>query len=455
MYYLGINIENSSIKVALTDANSGEKIENLQEPSNEIEGVLFQNKRIEQNAEKSWLNLCSEIKKIIKETEIDANNILGIGISYKVHGLVFVDSQGQQLKSSILPEHLPISSFKWLNENDQNLYKQIYKFLLPGDFIVFKLTNAISTTVDGLSKLGLWNYEMNELDENVLDSYQIKRSTIPKIIDNFENKMLVTQSAYKETGIPAGTPILFRAEHEASNALALTVFNFGELAITSQSPATIYAITKQPKREEVLRIKHHLKLGKPMVFSGGYLQYKWLKKQFKENSYEIMDRKASEIPIGSEGVKIFSLNNRSEQVLKSKEIKTNINGLNLNNHSKGHLYRATLESIAFSIVYKMEDINYNGFELNSINAVNDILFQSEVFVNTLTSLLGVKIEVYNTDLEVSTARICSLLDGDYKKYKAAIFKNEHVKTFFLLKSREPYIKAYHCWRKELKIILKH
>ena len=37
-------------------------------------------------------------------------------------------------------------------DNEPNIYEKTYKFMLPGDFIAFKLTGEINTTKNGLSE---------------------------------------------------------------------------------------------------------------------------------------------------------------------------------------------------------------------------------------------------------------------------------------------------------------
>lgn len=448
MYYLGLNIVNSTIKVALVNAHSGTKVNTFQASLNDIK--TFQNERDDFDDEGFWLLVCSAIKYLIKDSKIDADKVSGIGISYDSEGLALFNTAHQKTKQAVAFKSLSLSDIKWLSENDQNKYNQIDKIILLGDFIAYKFTRTISTTKDGLVVLGLWHCEKDTLDESVLHRYQIKKNMIPAVDANFKNHGLVTQSASQDTGIPVGTPILFKAACQASTALAINVLNHGEVAISTQSPTRIYALTNQN-----LKIGHEFPIGKSMVFKGGYLKYEWLKKQFKENSYEIMNRKASEIPIGAEGVIVFPFGNGAEHMLKNMNIGTVIKGVNLKNHSKGHLFRATLEGIAFAMVYAIENLKTKETEFHTINAVNDMLFQSEVFVNTLTSLVELKIETFNTDLAVNAARACSLHHGNFKKYQDIIYENDHAQTFELLKNREPYVEAYQHWKNELEIILKN
>ncbi len=75
-------------------------------------------------------------------------------------------------------------------------------------------------------------------------------------------------------------------------------------------------------------------------------------------------------------------------MLSSKDIGTRLVNINLNNHNKAHICRAALEGIAFSFVYGMEIMKSDGIEVKVMRAGNDNLFRSEIFSNTVATLIG-------------------------------------------------------------------
>ena len=62
--------------------------------------------------------------------------------------------------------------------------------------------------------------------------------------------------------------------------------------------------------------------------------------------------------------------------------------LNFNRHDKAHLYRSAIEGIAFSFAYGIELMNEDQSLIEVIRAGNDNLFQSKVFAETLSSIIG-------------------------------------------------------------------
>lgn len=94
MYYLGLDIGSSSVKVALVDIATGKSISVVQEPENEMDIVSVKNGWAEQKPEDWWKHACNAILKLKQKNNISRTQIKGIGISYQMHGLVLIDYKG-------------------------------------------------------------------------------------------------------------------------------------------------------------------------------------------------------------------------------------------------------------------------------------------------------------------------------------------------------------------------
>ena len=102
MYYIGYDIGSSSVKVALVEATTGKKIITISEPQEEMPITSYHKDWAEQDPEVWWEYICIATKRAIKEANVDASKILGVGISYQMHGLVVVDKEGNSLRNSII-----------------------------------------------------------------------------------------------------------------------------------------------------------------------------------------------------------------------------------------------------------------------------------------------------------------------------------------------------------------
>ena len=493
LYYLGIDLGSSSVKVALINTHTGKKIASLHEPPNEMSILSFHNDWAEQDPNMWWKHCCRAIRRIIKEANIVASKIIGIGISYQMHGLVIIDNQGEPLRDSIIwcdsravdignkafrylgekkcmdhllnsPGNFTASKLKWVRDHEPEIYDKIYKFMLPGDFIAYKLTGYIKTTKNGLSEGILWDYKHESTANWLLDYFSIDTNLTPEIVENFTNQGETNKKASEETGLPIGIPITYRAGDQPNNALSLNVFNHGEVAASGGTSGVIYAVSDKIKTKESSRINHfaHVNykkekpiVGKLLCINGAGIQYRWLRNHSVESSYENMNKKASKIPIGSDGVAVIPFGNGAERMLNNRNIGTQFCNLNLNKHSHSHLYRAALEGIAFSFVYGMEVLKNDNAAIDVIRAGNDNLFRSEIFANTVATLIGHEVEIYNTTGAIGAARAAGLIDGDFEKFGKNIIRNDHLRTYKPINHKEPYQKAYNIWKTELENIKKY
>ncbi|TDT40458.1 xylulokinase [Maribacter spongiicola] len=492
MYHLGLDIGSSSIKIALVNASTGKSVGVVTEPETEMSMEAVKNGWAEQSPEDWWRYVCSGIEKLCVQQNISKSDISGIGISYQMHGLVLIDKEGNTLRKSIIwcdsravgigqqayeeigaetcdthllnsPSNFTASKLKWVKENEPEIYAQIYKMMLPGDYIAYKLSGVANTTVSGLSEGIFWDFKKDAIADLVLDQYGLAKDMIPDIVDTFSVQSKVNEKGAAESGLSIDTPILYRAGDQPNNALTLNVFNPGEVAATGGTSGVVYAVTDNLSVKESSRVNNfaHVnyspgkpaRIGKLLCINGAGIQYRWLLNNLDVASYEEMNTLADEVPIGSDGVAMIPFGNGAERMLQSKEVGTRILNLNLNNHGKGHLCRAALEGIAFSFVYGMEIMESDGIKVNVMRTGNDNLFRSEIFSNTVSTLIGYDIEIYDTTGAIGAARAANLHKGDYEAFGKAILDNDYVKTFSPKKDKKAYQEAYATWKKELELIL--
>ncbi len=196
MYLLGYDIGSSSIKAALVESESNTVVAFAQYPETEMEIISHQAGWAEQHPEIWWENLCQATRKLLQSTNIDPHEISGVGIAYQMHGLVLVDKDQKVLRPSIIwcdsravqigdkayndlgadrclqhllnsPGNFTASKLKWVKDHEPELFEQVHKIMLPGDYIAMRLTGDISTTVSGLSEGMFWDFKNNQ----IADSY--------------------------------------------------------------------------------------------------------------------------------------------------------------------------------------------------------------------------------------------------------------------------------------------
>ena len=486
MYYIGYDIGSSSIKIALLNAKKNKEVAVINEPKGEMKIEAIRTNWAEQSPDLWWEYLCSGTKRILFENKINSSQILGVGISYQMHGLVLLDKNKKVLRNAIIwcdsraveignkaaeeigkkkygqhllnsPGNFTASKLKWVKENEPKIYEQVAFFMLPGDFIAFKLTGEILTTINGLSEGILWDYKKREIANWLLDHYQIDTDLTPPIVENFQNQGNITSAASKATGLPERIPVNYRAGDQPNNALSLNVLRPGEIAATGGTSGVLFAVKDQATTKEFTKVNHfaHVNytkenpsIGTLLCINGVGILYSWLKKMTGNKDYNTMNLYASEVNIGSENLVVLPFGNGSERMLNNINLGAHFYNLNLNVHSQKHLYRAALEGIAFSFVYGAEIMKQDGIKTKVIRAGNDNLFQSKIFAETISNLLEQPIEIYSTTGAIGAARAASINNG-INSIESLINNLNRVEYVEPKTNNDAYYAAYQNWKKTL------
>lgn len=489
-YLLGFDVGSSSVKASLVDVESGEIASSAFYPEKEAPIMAVKAGWAEQDPQMWWENAKLSLKKVMNETGAKGEDILAIGISYQMHGLVCVDKAHKVLRPSIIwcdsravpygerafrdlgaelclghllnsPGNFTAAKLAWVKENEPALFDRIDKIMLPGDYIAMKLSGEVKTTISGLSEGMLWDFKTKKPAKFLLDYFGFDENMLADIVPTFAIQSVVSKEAAVELGLKEGTPISYRAGDQPNNAVSLNVFNPGEIASTAGTSGVVYGVLGDVNYDTKSRVNTFAhanytteldRLGVLLCINGTGILNAWVHRNITPNiGYAEMNDMAAGVPIGSEGVKIIPFGNGAERVLENREVGCSVHGLNFNNHNQAHLVRAAQEGIVFSFCYGMEIMQNMGMELNKIHAGRANMFLSPLFRDTLAGVSGATIELYETDGSVGAAKGAGIGAGIYKD------NNEAFATLKKLaviepdeKKRDEYLNAYAEWKAILK-----
>jgi len=188
-----------------------------------------------------------------------------------------------------------------------------------------------------------------------------------------------------------------------------------------------------------------------MCINGTGIQYAWLRRMLDPaKGYEELEKKAQEVKPGSAGLIALPFGNGAERIFNNKIIGGHLSQLDFNRHGASHLLRAGLEGIAFTFQFGLECLKELGFHAENMRVGNDNLFQSQIFSETLATLSGCQIDVYNTSGAEGAARAAAVgagLKDSLKSYQPSL---EKINTYAPLIDSDEYHNAYLSWKEELK-----
>ncbi len=490
MYYIGFDLGSSSVKAALIDSGTGKTVGVTNYPEQEMKIIARQTGWAEQEPDLWWKNCCKVTQKLLAQTGISSTEIKGIGIAYQMHGMVIIDKNQEVLRPSIIwcdsravqignkafkgvgedkcishllnsPGNFTLSKLQWVKDNEPEIFDKVDKLLLPGDYIALRLTGEATTTISGLSEGIMWDFKENRPADWLFNHMGISTDVIPDIVPTFSNQGKVTKKAAEEIGLTEGIPVLYRAGDQPNNALSLNVLKPGEIAGTGGTSGVVYAITESTITKESLRInnfahvnytKEAPRIGKLLNINGAGILYSWMHQHIAStgDTYQDMNKLAASVSIGSDGLRILPFGNGAERMLNNQSKGASMSNLNFNIHKKQHLFRAALEGIAFSFVYGIDILKNDGVDLSVISAGNDNLFRSEIFSNTIATLVGADIKIIETTGAIGAARAAGVSSGAFDTIEEAFSDNEHVMTYHPSRDKKNYQEVYGAWKRELE-----
>lgn len=488
MYLLGYDIGSSSVKASLVSVETGKCVASAFYPKTEAPIKAVKPGWAEQDPEMWWANLKLATADILAQSGAKGNEIDAIGISYQMHGLVCVDAAGKPLRDSIIwcdsravpygnqafeaiggekclahllnsPGNFTASKLAWVKENEPEVFKNIYKIMLPGDYIALKLSGEICTTVSGLSEGMFWDFKNNEISKDLMQYYGFSEDLIAKIVPTFSIQSKVNEAAAAELGLAAGILISYRGGDQPNNALSLNVMKPGEVATTGGTSGVVYGVLGEVNYDKLSRVNtfahvnhgEQTRLGVLLCINGTGILNAWMKRTVAPEGigYAEMNELAASAPVGAEGLSIIPFGNGAERVLQNENPGASIHGINFNIHTKAHIIRAAQEGIAFSFAYGMEVMENMGMEIKTIKAGHANLFLSPLFRQTLANVTGATIELYDTDGSVGAAKGAGIGAGIYKDSDEAFATLEHKATVKPEADVEAVKAAYELWKQRL------
>ncbi len=488
MYALGFDIGSSSIKLALLDIASGKGVCVVANPKTEAPIHAPHKGWAEQDPRSWWDYACDGLREL-KSKGFDLSRVAAIGISYQMHGLVALDEAGNPVRESIIwcdsravatgeralreigyercmrhllgsPGNFTASKLAWVRENEAEVYARIRKFLLPGDYIAWRLTGTFTTTATGLSEGTLWDFAENRRADFVAAYYGIEADKFADLVPAVGIQGYTTDVLAAEFGIPAGIPVSYRAGDQPNNAFSLNVLRPGEIAATAGTSGVVYGVTDVPEADPQSRVNSFLhvtdseepRLGVLLCINGTGIMNAWARRRMApELSYPEMNVLAAAAPAGSDGLLVIPFGNGAERVLANRVAGARMLGIDLIRHERAHCLRAVQEGIAFSFRYGIDIMKGMGLRPDVIRAGHANLFLSPVFRSTLATLCDARIELFDTDGALGAARGAALGAGIYRSAEEAFASLRRLETVGEEADwKAPLEDAYARWKQELE-----
>ena len=264
MYYIGIDLGTSAVKLLLMDGEG--KIHNV--VSREYPLMFPQPGWSEQNPE-DWLR---ETFAGIKELTADCNKaeIAGIGCGGQMHGLVVLDAEDRVIRPAILwndgrtgeetewlnneigkaslsgyTANIAFAGFTapkllWMKKHEPENFAQIRKIMLPKDYINYRLTGVHACDFSDASGMLLLDVKHRCWSKEMLDICGVSEAQLPHLYESYECIGTLLPEAAQELGLQADVKVAAGAGDNAAAAVGTGVVGEGGCNISLGTSGTIF-----------------------------------------------------------------------------------------------------------------------------------------------------------------------------------------------------------------------
>jgi len=256
-----------------------------------------------------------------------------------------------------------LTKLLWVRENEPKNWARVSHVMLPKDYVRFQLTGERAIDVADASGTLLLDVIHRRWSTEVLSKAGIEQALLPALYESPQVCGRVSAEGAKATGLRIGTPVVAGAGDQAAGAIGMGIARAGAVSATIGTSGVVFAATDRPALDPQGRLHTfcHAIPGRWHVMGvtqAAGLSLRWFRDRFGVGSavqtntvrdpYDILADEASSAPAGSEGAfwLPYLMGERTPHL--DPNARAALVGLTAS-HTRGHLIRAVMEGVAFSL----------------------------------------------------------------------------------------------------------
>src|SRR5258705_4693551 len=351
----------------------------------------------EQDPRDWWRAARAALKDCVAQTNTNASEIAAIGLSGQMHGLVMLDAAGEVVRPALiwcdqrteeecraitervgakrlidLVANPALTGFTlpkiwWVRAHEPELWSRVRSVMLPKDYVRVKLTGARATDVADASGTLLFDVVNRRWSAEMLEASDLRAEILPEVFESPEITGRGSREGAVASGLREGTPVVAGGGDQAAGAVGMGIVEPGNVSATIGTSGVVFASTSRPVVEPKGRIHTfcHAIPGRWHVMGvtqGAGLSLRWFRDQFGAigedgcDSYDRLTKEASLVSSGCDGLiwTPYLMGERTPHL--DPFAKAALVGLTAS-HTRGHIVRAVMEGVAFSLRDAFEIFN--------------------------------------------------------------------------------------------------
>jgi xylulokinase len=379
-HVLGIDVSTTATKAVLIDEAGAVVGIGLAEYPVENPRPLWS----EQDPELWWDGAIGAIRSVLGSSGVNGQDVVGIGLTGQMHGLVLLDASDAVLRPAILWNDqrtaaecdeiraaigrerlialtgndavtgLTAPKLAWVRRHEPSIWERVRHVLLPKDFVRLRLTGEHGMDkADGSGTL-LFDLARRDWAPEMLEALAIDPAWLPPTWEGPEITGELSAAAAAATGLAAGTPVIAGGGDQAANGVGVGVVEPGTVALSLGTSGVIFAATAEPIVEPEGRVHAfcHAVPGRwhlmsVMLSAAGSLR--WFRDAVApEVAFAALADEAGTVRAGSDGLLFLPYLSGERSPHPDPHARGAFVGLTLA-HARPHLGRAVLEGVAYGL----------------------------------------------------------------------------------------------------------
>lgn len=345
----------------------------------------------EQDPRDWWRATTEAVPRALAQAKVEGASIAAVGLTGQMHGSVLLDDRGEVVRPALLwcdqrtarecahitetvgaaqlielTSNPALTGFTlpkllWVRGREPAAWKRVASVLLPKDYVRFRLSGVRATDVADASGTLLFDVSRRAWSEAMLDLMDLPASLLPEAFESPDQTGVVSAEGAAATGLRAGTPVVAGGGDQAAGAVGIGIVRPGAVSATLGTSGTVFAATDRPARDPHGRVHtfcHALPGTWHMmgVTQAAGLSLRWFRDQFglggradvDGDPYDHLTDEAVGIAPGADGVlwAPYLMGERTPHL--DPNARAALVGLAAS-HTRGHVIRAILEGVAFSL----------------------------------------------------------------------------------------------------------
>jgi xylulokinase len=355
----------------------------------------------EQEPEEWWRAVREVLAVVSRDARATGGDVSGVGLTGQMHGSVFLDASGEVIRPALLwndqrtgrqceqitervgPQRLveitgnpALTGFQapkvlWLRDEEPEAYRRVARVLLPKDYIRYRLTGEFATDASDAAGTLFLDLRKRTWSAEVLDALDVPEAWLPAVWESPDAAGTVLEDIAADLGLPTGIPVAAGGGDNAAAAIGTAITRDGLMSSSIGTSGVLFAHLDEAAVDPSGRVHafchavpHGYCLLAVTLSAGGSLRW-W--RDVTGLDYQTLVAEAETVPPGSEGLVFLPYLTGERTPHLDPEARGVFLGLTAR-HTRGHLTRALMEGVLFSLRDGLEIMRGIGVKPSEIRA---------------------------------------------------------------------------------------